>query len=122
MASSAREADPYLTLINTSLIPLEKTLRVLSAPQSKLIATFKQNFPSKPSSSASSSSSSASSTAALLYELMDIRGLTSRDQEKLVKSWNASVGEKSSKRIEWVQRDFMTNFFGDIKKTISTNL
>ena len=54
--------------------------------------------------------------------MMDLRGLTSRDQERLVKVWNASVGEKSSKRIEWVQSDFMTNLLGDIKKSIQTNL
>ena len=106
--SSQQPSDPYLLLISRHLLPLERMLRVMSSPSPQLIATFRKVWPKGQS--------------ALLQEMMDLRGLTSRDQERLVKVWNVSVGEKSSKRIEWVQRDFMTNFFGDIKKSIQTNL
>lgn len=83
-------------------------LRVMSSPSPQLLQAFRRVWPKGQSS--------------LLQEMMDLRGLTSRDQERMVKVWNASVGDKSSKRIEWVQRDFMTNLFGDIKKSIQTNL
>ena len=105
---SVQPSDPYLLLISHHLLPLERMLRVMSSPSPSLIATFRKVWPKGQS--------------ALLLEMMDLRGLTSRDQERLVKVWNASVGEKSSKRVEWVQKDFMTNLFGDIKKSIQTNL
>ena len=106
--ASSPPTDPYLTLIHHHLHALEKMLHVLSSPTPTLIPTFRRLFPKAPSST--------------LTELMDLRGLTSRDQEKLVKLYNASIGERSAKRVDWVQKDFMTNFFGDIKKTINTNL
>ena len=107
-SAASQPSDPYLLLISHHLLPLERMLRVMSSPSPQLLQTFRKVWPKGQS--------------ALLQEMMDLRGLTSRDQERLVKVWNASVGEKSSKRIEWVQRDFMTNFFGDIKKSIQTNL
>ena len=105
----AQPTDPVSACsFHHHLLPLERMLRVMSSPSPQLIQTFRKVWPKGQSS--------------LLQEMMDLRGLTSRDQERLVKVWNVSVGDKSSKRIEWVQRDFMTNFFGDIKKSIQTNL
>jgi hypothetical protein len=101
--------EPYLRLIHFHFSPLEKVLKIMTSPAPKFLYTFRSVYPRASSSFAIS--------------LMDWRGISSRDQEKLVKEFNIRAAEKGNlKRIEFIQKDFLTNLFGDIKKSINTNL
>ena len=90
---------PFIRLIHTASAPIENLLKSLTAPNGRLISTYKIIFPKADHKS--------------VYDLLTMRGLTSGDQEKLIKSYNATQ-KNPSDQIPIMKKDF----FGNIKDMV----
>jgi hypothetical protein len=90
---------PFVKLVNTQAAQSENLLKTLTSPNARLIATFKVIFPKADNKA--------------VFELLNLRGLSSSDQEKLIKAYNAT-SKNPIEHIQIVKKDF----FGNIKDMV----
>ena len=90
-ASVAPAFKSYVKMIAVQVLPSENLLKALTSPNARLISTFKAIFPRAPAEG--------------VLELLNLRGLTSGEQEKLIKAYNATVPPDQAVPI--VKKDFM---------------
>lgn len=90
-ASVAPAFKSYVKMIAVQVLPSENLLKALTSPNARLISTFKAIFPRAPAEG--------------VLELLNLRGLTSGEQEKLIKAYNATVSPDQA--IPIVKKDFM---------------
>lgn len=89
----------YVKMINAQIAPSENLLKALTSPAARLIQTYKIIFPR--------------SDAKAVLELLHLRGLSSGEQEKLIRAYNATQPNPAA-HIPIVKQDF----FGSMKQMV----
>ena len=89
----------YVKMINAQVAPSENLLKALTSPSPRLIQTYKIIFPK--------------SDAKAVLELLHLRGLSSGEQEKLIRAYNATQPNPAA-HIPIVKQDF----FGSMKQMV----
>jgi len=90
----------YVKLLHQQVQPSELLLKVLTSPSPRLISTLKAINPA--------------ATEAQVYEVLQLRGLSASEQEKLVKAYNQTQPDPRN-HITIIKRDF----FNGIGQSVS---
>jgi hypothetical protein len=90
----------YIKLLHAQVQPSELLLKTLTSPSARLLTTFKTIVPN--------------ASHEQVYELLALRGLSSSEQEKLIKAYNATQQADPRNQIPIVKRDF----FGQMSQMV----
>jgi len=89
----------FVKLVHSQILPAENLLKTLTAPNARLIQTMKAINPK--------------ADAKAIQELLHLRGLSSSEQDRLIKSYNASI-QNPIDQIPIVKKDF----FGQMQQMV----
>jgi hypothetical protein len=90
----------YIKLLHAQVQPSELLLKTLTSPSARLVTTFRTIVPN--------------ASHEQVYELLALRGLSSSEQEKLIKAYNATQQADPRNQIPIVKRDF----FGQMSQMV----
>lgn len=93
---------PFVKLVNAQTQPSENLLKALTSPNARLISTYKIIFPKADPKS--------------VFELLSLRGISSSDQEKMIRAYNASV-KTPAEQLPIIKKDFFGNISQMVRDT-----